>query len=133
MARDAQRDFEEAMQAVRTPGTKSNAATVEPSPAAKDVGNTSRVVRTLVLPEPTQTAPTLRILDSVPQVGDSVFVPRECWPSYPCNEFAGEGWAATVRSKTRYTATVSFDHDQTARGLPYAEERLDWMVLKGFA
>ena len=81
---------------------------------------------------PSLEAPSLRDLESIPQVGDSVFVPRECWPTYPCDELAGKGWAATVRSKTRYTAVVSFDYNCAPDGTPYADERLDWMVLKGF-
>ena len=132
MARDAQRDYEEALRMATAP-----------APSAKDgaatAGGTSRGTSgspsktPLPVPEPPQTAPSLKALDAVPRVGDSVFVPRECWPSYPCNEFAGEGWAATVQSKTKYTATVSFDYAHTSRGAPYADERLDWMVLKGFA
>ena len=58
---------------------------------------------------------------------------KRSWLSDPCNEFAGEEWAATVRSMTWYTATVSFDYARTSRDIPYADERLDWMVLKGFA
>ena len=77
-----------------------------------------------------QTAPNLRTLDEAPSVGDAVFVPRACWPSYLCDEHAGTGWSGTVRYKMRYTALVSFDHAQTAKGVPYADERLDWMALK---
>ena len=135
MAREAQRDYEAALRAATnpTPATANVAAAAVPRRSTSHAvsGHSRKQVQTT--PVPPQAAPSLKALDSAPRVGDSVFVPRECWPSYPCNEFAGEGWAATVQSKTRYTATVSFDYNHTSRGAPYADERLDWMVLKGFA
>ena len=66
-------------------------------------------------------------------MGSAVFIPNWCWPTYECLEYAGEGWSATVKTRTRYTVVVSFDHAKTAQGASYADERLDWRVLKGFA
>ena len=77
--------------------------------------------------------PDLIYLTEAPAVGAAVFVPRECWPAYTCREHAGQGWSATVVSRTRFTVVVSFDHATTARGVRYHDERLDWAVLKGFA
>ena len=141
-AHEAQREYEDALRAATNPARATSGGTdvgtlKQPT---NDAGRkrSKKPVQTvqeqmLTVPWPPQEAPSLKTLDSAPQVGDSAFVPRECWPSYPCNEFAGEGWAATVQSKTRYTATVSFGYAQTSRGVAYADERLDWMILKGFA
>ena len=142
LAHEAQRDYEDALRAAKNPAqaTTSSTSVEAPQQLTGDTirGQSKKPAKAAPTPMPTaplppQEAPSLKMLDSAPQVGDSVFVPRECWPSYPCNEFAGEGWAATVQSKTRYTATVSFDYAQTSRGAAYADERLDWMILKGFA
>ena len=86
------------------------------------------------LPPPVPTAPpSLVDLEVRPEVGSAVFIPNWCWPTYECLEYAGEGWSATVKTRTRYTVVVSFDHAKTAQGASYADERLDWRVLKGFA
>ena len=135
MGRDAQRDYDAALRAAKNSGPEAakEAAAAIPRRASTPTGKGRPAEPVQTEPTPPQTAPDLKILDTPPQAGDSVFVPKECWPAYPCNEFAGQGWAATVQSKTRYTAIVSFDYARTSRGAPYADERLDWMILKGFA
>ena len=129
MAREAQREYDLAL---RTVMQEQNAP--EEEKIAQRSATPRRRRQVIPLPaedeQPAQTAPNLQTLEEAPSVGDAVFVPRACWPSYPCDEHAGTGWSGTVRSKTRYTALVSFDRAQTAKGVPYADERLDWMALK---
>ena len=69
------------------------------------------------------------LLDEAPRVGDSVIVPATLWPNYVCQELGGAGWAARIRSVTKYTALVSFTYARTRDGRPYQDERVDWSKL----
>ena len=63
-------------------------------------------------------------------VGRHVLVPRGLWPAYTCSERGGAGWEAVIRSASHTTAVVRFCHARTARGAPYADERLPLSSLQ---
>jgi hypothetical protein len=46
------------------------------------------------------------------------------WESYPCEEHGGKGWEAVVVSATGVSALVNFIYASTARGRPYAKQRV---------
>ncbi|KAL1508133.1 hypothetical protein AB1Y20_007721 [Prymnesium parvum] len=66
-------------------------------------------------------------------VGDSAFIPRECWPGEPCDEHGGAGWTVTILALTRHTAMVKFPHARTPSGAPYAPVRVQLQVLRTLA
>ena len=76
----------------------------------------------------TQTPP--RALSGPSDVGRRVLVPRGLWPAYACAEHGGAGWEAVVRSASHTTAVVRFCCARTARGVPYADERLPLSSLQ---
>ena len=62
--------------------------------------------------------------DKALRQGDAVFVARRLWPDEPCDEHAGQGWAATVVRSTSETAVVSFTYARDEDGNLFANERL---------
>jgi hypothetical protein len=72
---------------------------------------------------PTQ-PPTTAAITNRPSRGTRVFVQRHLWPTYACEEHAGEGWAATVVSTTAHTCVVSFDFACAPDGSAFESERL---------
>ena len=51
--------------------------------------------------------------------GRRVMVPASLWPSYPCREHGGTGWAARVVRSTRHGALIRFLYARTSTGRPY--------------
>ena len=82
------------------------------------------------LPYAAAPASTALPLTGPSDVGRRVLVPRSLWPSYACTEHAGAGWEAVVRSASGSTAVVRFSFARTARGVPYADERLPLSSLQ---
>ena len=62
-------------------------------------------------------------------VGRRALVPRSMWPDYTCNEHSGKGWEVLITKVNQQAATVAFIHAVTARGLPYADERVQLHAL----
>ena len=67
-----------------------------------------------------------------PHKGDCAFVPSSLWPDYACDEHWGTGWEVTVVTSTKFSAVVHYTHAVVATGQPWADDRLDWMVLHSF-
>ena len=66
-------------------------------------------------------------------IGRRVRVPAACWPDYPCTEHAGAGWTGHVVALERAnTAVIRFANATDDRGLPFADVRLDLLVLFPF-
>ena len=57
----------------------------------------------------------------VPQVGETVVVPRSMWPKERCDELGGQGWRAKVQRASPASATVRFLQAKTSRGQPYED------------
>ena len=137
--RDAQRDFDAAVAAVRlgakdyyaargstsrqTPASPSRRPAAARAPAAAP----SPPAPPAVVP---MGPPNLGEVSGPLRPGTDVFVPKEIWPAYECNEHAGLGWAASVVSATKYTCVVSFTFACTPDGTPYENERLATSALK---
>jgi hypothetical protein len=80
---------------------------------------------------PVEVPPDLSPLTAANCVGRRVMVLRSAWPRYSCEEFHGNGWAATVVAFSRrlQAATVTFLHATTSRGIPYEDANLSLHVL----
>ena len=64
-------------------------------------------------------------------VGRRVLVLREStWPTYGCEEHGGLGWEAIVKSVVRGNAKVHFLYATDSQGRPYADENLQFEVLR---
>ena len=57
----------------------------------------------------------------VPQVGETVVVPRSMWPKERCDELGGQGWRAVILRASPASATIRFLQAKTARGQPYED------------
>ena len=85
-----------------------------------------------------ETAPPPAPPDSSPltaanAIGRRVRVPSACWPTYPCTEHGGLGWTALITTLQRPNAAiVRFVDAADDRGLPFADVKLDLMVLIPF-
>ena len=113
--KDAQRDYERTLEAVRA------APTLTPARAHPTAA------RELSVPS---TGPTTVEIYELLKKEDTVFIPKQVWPAEPCHEHAGLGWAATVVSATKHTALVRFRYARAANGAPFMDERLQTNVLR---
>ena len=73
------------------------------------------------------------LLTAANAIGRRVRVPSACWPTYPCTEHGGLGWTALITTLQRPNAAiVRFVDAADDRGLPFADVKLDLMVLIPF-
>ena len=101
MGRDAQRDYDAALRAAKNsgPAAANVAAAATPRRASTPTGKGRPTEPAQTGPTPPQTAPDLKILDSPPQAGDSVFVPKECGRGVCAGVWSSEGCDAAVNSQ----------------------------------
>ena len=65
-------------------------------------------------------------------VGRRVLVPAPLWPDLACTENGGAGWTAIIVASSRGAVTAHFTDALTARGLPYADVRLQLASVTPF-
>ena len=66
----------------------------------------------------------------VPAVGDTLVVPRDLWPTYPCHELGGVGWAVVVTRCHGAAARVRFLTARTRDGRRYEDELIAFQRLR---
>jgi hypothetical protein len=126
--RDAQRDYEAAMATIRQAPQRAAPTTPRPPPRPRATPAPTAARAAAPAPPPIPVAPnqppSTAAITGRPARGTRVFVQRHLWPTYACDEHAGEGWAATVESTTAHTCVVSFDFACAPDGSAFEPERL---------
>ena len=121
---EAANPFTRQLNTLATATTPTEATTANARP-------TQRRRMTTPTPTPPSPAATLRPLTATPTVGDTLVVPRDLWPTYPCHELGGAGWAVTVVRCHNTAARVRFSATHRTRdGRSYEDELITFQQLR---